>query len=156
MPEYTYEALAQTGIRNQGTLVATSEREALAMLDARGLFPIKISTKSIVAGQTGGKRIKKSLLCTFYAQLADLLHSGVPLLRSLDILERQTSNPSLGAVVREIRSGSPTARVSRKQWPSIRESLMNSSSAWFALGQKAAFSKMCSSASPISRNTKKI
>lgn len=36
MPEYTYEALAQTGIRNQGTLVA-SEREALAMLNARAV-----------------------------------------------------------------------------------------------------------------------
>src|SRR5262249_28481855 len=37
-------------------------------------------------------------------QLADLLHSGVPLLRSLDILENQSSQPALSAVIREVRA----------------------------------------------------
>jgi general secretion pathway protein F/type IV pilus assembly protein PilC len=39
-----------------------------------------------------------------YSQLADLLHSGVPLLRSLELLERQSSNPTLQAVIRDVRS----------------------------------------------------
>ena len=38
MPEFTYEAMARTGIRSQGTLVANSEREVMSMLDARGLL----------------------------------------------------------------------------------------------------------------------
>src|SRR5438105_15063521 len=42
MPEYAYTALAKTGTRSQGTLTAVSEREAMAMLDARGLFPVNI------------------------------------------------------------------------------------------------------------------
>src|SRR5262249_3696074 len=33
-----------------------------------------------------------------------LLHSGVPLLRSLDILERQAMTPALGIVIREVRA----------------------------------------------------
>jgi general secretion pathway protein F/type IV pilus assembly protein PilC len=36
-------------------------------------------------------------------QLADLLRAGVPLLRSLDILERQTRNVTLKTVVEEVR-----------------------------------------------------
>ena len=34
MAEYTYEALGSTGVRTHGTLVAGSEREVMAMLDA--------------------------------------------------------------------------------------------------------------------------
>src|SRR5205814_7418915 len=43
-------------------------------------------------------------MAAFYSQLADLLRSGVPLLRSLDILERQCSQPALGEVIREVRA----------------------------------------------------
>jgi general secretion pathway protein F len=43
-------------------------------------------------------------MATFYSQLSDLLRSGVPLLRSLDILERQSAQPALAEVVREVRA----------------------------------------------------
>jgi general secretion pathway protein F len=104
MPEFTYEAMASTGIRTQGTLVAGNEREVMAMLDARGLFPVTISAKkALAAGKIGG-RVSSRHLATFYSQLADLLHSGVPLLRSMDILERQCTNAALREVVREVRA----------------------------------------------------
>ncbi len=105
MAEYTYEAMATTGVRTQGTLVAGSEREVMAMLDARGLFPVRIDVKKArVSSSFGGRRIRSRQLATFYAQLADLLHSGVPLLRSLDILERQYTKAPLGEVLREVRA----------------------------------------------------
>lgn len=105
MPEFTYEAMGSSGTRSQGTLVANSEREVMAMLDARGLFPVRIAAKkAISSGAKGRKRVSSRLLATMYAQLADLLHSGVPLLRSLDILERQASTPALGEVLREVRA----------------------------------------------------
>jgi general secretion pathway protein F/type IV pilus assembly protein PilC len=43
-------------------------------------------------------------MSAFYSQLADLLKSGVPLLRSLDILARQSVQPVLGETVREVRA----------------------------------------------------
>ncbi|MFO0881451.1 MAG: type II secretion system F family protein [Gemmataceae bacterium] len=105
MPEFTYEAMATSGSRTQGTLVAASEREVMAMLDARGLFPLRIAAKkSLSSGTTGRRRVSSRHLATFYAQLADLLHSGVPLLRSLDILERQSGTPAMSEVLREIRA----------------------------------------------------
>src|SRR5215831_7928526 len=107
MPEFAYTALAKTGTRSQGTLTAVSEREAMAMLDARGLFPVRIEaakakTSSFQIGSN--RRIRSKYMAPFYSQLADLLRSGVPLLRSLDILERQSSNPSLSEVLREVRA----------------------------------------------------
>ncbi|QJW97192.1 type II secretion system F family protein [Frigoriglobus tundricola] len=107
MPDFTYEALARTGAKSTGTLTANSEREAAQILDGRGLFPLKIllaKTQASGAGGIFGGRVSGRQTATFYAQLADLLHSGVPLLRSLELLERQTQNRTLQAVLREVRA----------------------------------------------------
>src|SRR6202035_4533321 len=104
MPEFSYEALGNGGQRNKGTLTATSEREVMAMLDARGLFPVTIAPIKTTASHRWGRKIKPRYMCTFYSQLADLLRSGVPLLRSLDILERQHNQPALSEVIREVRA----------------------------------------------------
>lgn len=105
MPDFSYVALAKTGQRNTGTLTAGSEREAIAQLDAKGLFPIDVQPigeagrgRFSLSGGVGGRH-----LATFYAQLADLLHAGVPLLRALELLERQSANKRLAAVVKEVR-----------------------------------------------------
>jgi general secretion pathway protein F/type IV pilus assembly protein PilC len=107
MPDFTYEALARTGLRSTGTLTANSEREAALILDGRGLFPLKIGLAKTQASGAGGffaPRVRGRQLANFYSQLADLLHSGVPLLRSLEILERQSTNRTLQAVLRDVRS----------------------------------------------------
>jgi general secretion pathway protein F/type IV pilus assembly protein PilC len=104
MPEFTYEARARTGALNQGTLTADNERAAMAILDAKGLFPVRIQAAKTHAARRWGKRVKGRHVATLFSQLADLLHSGVPLLRSLEILERQSSQPALGEVLREVRA----------------------------------------------------
>jgi general secretion pathway protein F/type IV pilus assembly protein PilC len=105
MPEFAYTALARTGQRSQGTLTANSEREVMSMLDARGLFPVNIApAKSKAGGTRWGRKVKSRVMAAFYAQLADLLHAGVPLLRSLEILERQAYDPALAEVLREVRA----------------------------------------------------
>ena len=103
MPDFTYTALAKTGEKTTGSLTAGSEREAAQMLDGRGLFPVKISSaqSNNRGGFFGG--VSSRQLATFYSQLADLLHAGVPLLRSLELLERQSTNPRLTSVLREVR-----------------------------------------------------
>lgn len=104
MPEYQYEALATSGTRSQGRLTANSEREVMAQLDSKGLYPLKIEpVKASAFSGFGSRSVSKSQVANFYSQLADLLHSGVPLLRSLDILERQSPNGKLGETIREVR-----------------------------------------------------
>ncbi len=105
MPEFSYTALANTGVRSNGTLTAASEREVMTMLDARGLYPVKIqSAEKVVLRGTSGRRVKPRVMATFYSQLADLLKAGVPLLRSLEILERQSSVPALTGTLREVKA----------------------------------------------------
>jgi general secretion pathway protein F/type IV pilus assembly protein PilC len=105
VPEFVYDARATSGQRTKGTLTANSEREVLAMLDSRGLFPVSIKpAQATTRGRSWGKRVKGRHMAAFYSQLADLLRSGVPLLRSLEILERQSSLPALAHVIREVRA----------------------------------------------------
>jgi general secretion pathway protein F/type IV pilus assembly protein PilC len=95
--------MAGTGQRSAGILTANSERDAQAMLDARGLFPLRIElAKTAINVSRGGKRVGSRQMATFFSQLADLLRSGVPLLRSLEILERQSAAPALSAILKEI------------------------------------------------------
>jgi general secretion pathway protein F/type IV pilus assembly protein PilC len=96
-----------SGQQTTGILTAASEREVMALLDQRGLFPVRIkpvSSSSTTSGFVWARRIKSRYLATFYTQLADLLHSGVALLRSLEILERQSSVPAMVAILKEVRA----------------------------------------------------
>lgn len=104
MAEFTFEAIGRTGQRTQGTLTASSEREVMTMLDGRGLLPVKIqAARAATARHAWGRRVRSKYLAGFYSQLSDLLRSGVPLLRSLEILERQSTQPALSEVLREVR-----------------------------------------------------
>ena len=105
MPDYTYIARETTGSQVTGTLTAGSEQEALSSLAARSLFPVKIdmAKESVSQQKQSGRRVSSKHLTTFYSQLADLLKSGVPLLRSLTLLEGQTSNKALKFVINDIK-----------------------------------------------------
>jgi general secretion pathway protein F len=103
MPEFTYEAMAGSGLRSNGTLTANSEREVVSMLDSQGLFALKVEEARGAANlRKGGKRVGSRVMATFFSQLADLLRAGVPLLRCLELLEKQGNNPALSDILREV------------------------------------------------------
>ncbi len=106
MPDFQYIARELSGRQVTGTLSANGEQDALASLAGRGLFPVRLDMAEAAKAQqrATGKRVAAKHLAVFYSQLADLLKSGVPLLRSLELLERQSSLPALKAVVSEVRA----------------------------------------------------
>ncbi|MCC9645117.1 type II secretion system F family protein [Rhodopirellula sp. JC740] len=107
MPTFQYTARDMSGKSVQGTLEAGSQREATSQLTGRDLFPTKITEQksgsglSLFSGKK--KKVKGQIMATFYGQLASLLRSGVPMIRSLTILGEQSSTPVLGEVLHEIR-----------------------------------------------------
>jgi general secretion pathway protein F len=106
MPDFQYEARATTGEPTSGTLTAANEQEALGILAGRDLFPLRVvMAEGSVQSTTGKKfkRVRNKQLGVFYSQLADLLNSGVPLLRSLDLIIEQASHPGLKAIVQDVR-----------------------------------------------------
>ena len=105
MAEFRYVARELSGIQVEGTISAASEREALGSLAARNLFPVSINLAEAARAHLANKRrrVPARVLAVFYTQLADLLRAGVPLLRSLELLVRQTRQMTLKLVVQEVR-----------------------------------------------------
>ena len=103
MPEFTYVARDFRGQKTTGSLTANSQQEALQQLDSANLLPVEIAIAKSV-GDFSHKKVSGQVMANFYNQLAALLRSGVPLLRSITVLAGQTKKPVLKAVLEDIRS----------------------------------------------------
>ncbi len=104
MPEFAYIARDSGGKRVAGKLSAGSRQEAISLLDQRALFPVEIAQDTKGSAVWKSKRVSPQRLASTYGQLGDLLRSGVPLLKSLSILEKQSSHAGLSAVLADVRS----------------------------------------------------
>jgi general secretion pathway protein F/type IV pilus assembly protein PilC len=105
MPEFAYIARDLTGNRVEGTLAAGNEREVVATLSGRDLFPLKVaSADGRAAGAKRSPRVRARVMAGTYGQLAALLGSGVPLLRSLEIIREQTPHKNLAAVLEDVHT----------------------------------------------------
>lgn len=102
MPDFVYVARDPAGQRVTGSIAAASRREAVTLLAGQSLFPLHVTTEKPKTKLVGG-RIKGQTMAITYSQLASLLRSGVPLLRSLDVLRKQASNQTLARVLGEVR-----------------------------------------------------
>ncbi len=102
MPDFAYTARSLTGERVSGVVSASNPREAAASLSARDLFPLQINAESRHQAQSRAIRVRPKAIAPVYSQLAALLRSGVPLLRSLAIIKEQSSNSALVAVLDDV------------------------------------------------------
>ena len=106
MPTFVYEAMNNVGQPVKDQVDAATSEEAISKVRALGYFPTKIKEKAAkaAAGPTaaapaaaaGGTarrqaagRVSIKLLTTFTRQLSTLIDAGLPILRSLRILEQQ-------------------------------------------------------------------
>lgn len=105
MAEFRYIARELSGTQVEGVIAAASEREALGSLAAKNLFPVSINLAEQSRAHQANKRrrVPARILAVFFMQLADLLRAGVPLLRALDLLVRQTRHVTLKNVLQEVR-----------------------------------------------------
>ena len=119
MPTYTYEAMSQAGQDIKDEVEAATTEDALAKIRTLGYFPTRIKEKGGV--KKSATRKKKSVggiaiggvstkqLTQFTRQLSTLQDAGLPILRSLNILEEQQKpgklKNSLRTVVEDIEGG---------------------------------------------------
>ena len=117
MPTYQYEAMNSVGQAVKGRVEAGSSEEAVSKVRGMGHFPTKIkertgrkSSPAAAAGVAAGPaaptrrrtvgRVPKKLLTQFARQLSTLQDAGLPLLRSLRILEEQQKPGMLRIAIR--------------------------------------------------------
>jgi type IV pilus assembly protein PilC len=107
MASFTFEAVDGKGNKVKKDVEASDRDDAMAKIKGMGLFPTKVKEKeaapAAVAAAPGGKKkgkvftiggVSMRALTTFTQQLATLQDAGLPIVRSLRILEGQLK-PSL-------------------------------------------------------------
>lgn len=105
MTQFQYTALSESGQKVTGSVEADSEAAALRLIGEKRLFPVSVVGKGMVSGKAKPKtyRVRSRDLGVMYGQLADLLGSGVPLLRALDSLVKSTVSSGLQDLLKQIR-----------------------------------------------------
>jgi type IV pilus assembly protein PilC len=130
MPTFAYEAMNSSGKSQKGTIEADSSEDAIKRIRSQGFFPTSVREQKIKGGGGDGKgaaprdvakKKKKGMviaiggvglkkMTTFTRQLSTLQDAGLPLLRSLQILEQQQRpgllKSILGGVCEDVESGS--------------------------------------------------
>ncbi len=126
MPVYQFEAMDATGQEIRDEIDAANEEEAQTTIRQMGYFVTKISVKKQAAGAAGpGQKKKKRRggakskhICAFTRQLSILQDAGLPILRSLKILENNQKpgglKLSLQDVCEEIEGGSTLSEAMSK------------------------------------------
>jgi general secretion pathway protein F/type IV pilus assembly protein PilC len=102
MPEFAYIARDLKGQRVTGSVSAASERDVLAQLSGQSLFPVQVTAEKAKSAGFSGKRVSGQLMANTYSQMGALLRSGVPLLRSLQVIREQTSHARLREVLDDV------------------------------------------------------
>jgi type IV pilus assembly protein PilC len=138
MPTFQYEAMDNTGLEIKDTIEAPSEQDAQTMIREKGFFVTKIAEKgrrkekTAAAGKAqpkGKKRtggggfsiggVRPKQLTQFTRQLSTLQDAGLPILRSLRILEGQAKpgplKASLMGVIEDVESGNTLSEAMAKQ-----------------------------------------
>jgi type IV pilus assembly protein PilC len=141
MTNYVFEALDSSGQPQKGTIDAGSSDDAVQQIKAKGFFPTSVREQKVKGGTSGGgskqkkKRkakgekkgmqismpgmVNKKILTQFTRQLSTLQDAGLPLLRSLQILESQQKPGKLKnilmAVCEEVESGTSLSDSMSKQ-----------------------------------------
>src|SRR6056297_267970 len=127
MPTFQFEAMDATGQEVRDEIEAPSEDEAQTTIRSMGYFVTKISVKKAAAGTTAAGKKKRPFalgkaktkhICAFTRQLSILQDAGLPILRSLKILENNQKpgklKNALMDVCEEIEGGSTLSEAMSK------------------------------------------
>jgi type IV pilus assembly protein PilC len=145
MPTFQYEAMDNSGLEVKDTIDAPNEAEAQAKIREKGFFVTRIAEKSAGKKKKGAAEparkkarkkgtfsiggVKAKTLCTFTRQLSTLQDAGLPILRSLRILEGQAKpgplKNALMGVIEDIESGSTLSEAMAKQPKAFDELYVN-------------------------------
>lgn len=105
MPKFIYKVKKGPSKVITGRIEADSKDVVTKRLHQQGYFPLEIriessQKKNIIKEYF--QRIKSSDIVTFTRQMADLIDSGIPVFKALNIVKEQTDNPKFSSVVEDI------------------------------------------------------
>ncbi|MGI8905068.1 MAG: type II secretion system F family protein [Candidatus Sumerlaeaceae bacterium] len=119
MAEYSYKALDKGGKEVKGAIEASSEEVIIEKLRNMGYYPLEVvlhktkATQVDILAMPGLRvifhRVKTKHVMTFTRQFATLIDAGLPILRSLAILQEQVESSifkeKINRIAKDIESG---------------------------------------------------
>lgn len=107
MPSFTYKAVREDGSSVNEEAMASDAAELQRELEGRGYLVLNIAKKK--TGFASGRGSAKDFLL-FNQEFATLIKAGLPILHSLEILQKRTEKPAfksvLESIIHDIKGGS--------------------------------------------------
>jgi len=107
MAAYSYTAINSSGLELSGNINAADRNAAREQLRVRGLLAqqlVELPASGEQSVRTAFKKIKPKSLQVFSRQFATMIDAGLSVVSALVILEQQTEDKYLGAVIKELRA----------------------------------------------------
>ena len=107
MAAFAYSAINAQGLESSGEVHATDFAAAREQLRLRGLLPDRLEelpASGEDSARTTFKKIKPKSLQIFSRQFATMIDAGLNVVSALVILEQQTDDKYLAAVIKELRA----------------------------------------------------
>lgn len=146
MPTYDYEALNDSGKQTRGEVTAVSSEEAVAQIRSQGYFPTSVRPQKVkksrgakaAAVKSSGEQkkwhevtitiggVSQKVLTSFTRQMSTLQDAGLPILRSVGILEEQQKPGMLKNVLKDVYedvSGGSTLSDAMAKHPKVFDKL---------------------------------
>jgi type IV pilus assembly protein PilC len=116
MPTFAYTARASNGELKSATIDASNRDDAVSQLKRQRLTVVRVDEEK--PKKVGRGKIKMRDIVIFTRQFSTMINSGLPLVQALDILARQSEDPNLQAVTRQVvadvETGSTLADAMKK------------------------------------------
>ena len=130
MENYVYAAVGKDGKKVKGTISATNEGRAMALLKEQGLLPTKVEKQTMLNKEVNisfGQKVKQRDLSVFCRQFQSILAAGVTIVEALGMLSGQTENKTFAQAIREtqasVQKGSTLAEA-MKAHPKVYPALL--------------------------------
>ena len=101
MPSFVYTARTAQGELKSATLDAASKDDVVAQLKRMRMTVVKVEDAAKTKPKTKGSIAMRDIVI-FTRQFSTMINSGLPLVQALDILSKQSENPVLQAVTRQV------------------------------------------------------
>lgn len=129
MTNYVYTAMTKDGKKVKGTISASNQSRAMAMLKEQGLVPTKVEQQNMLNKEINlsiGGGVKPRDLSVFCRQFQSILAAGVTIVEALGMLVDQTENKVFAKAIKEtqtsVQKGSTLAEAMKahpKIYPAI-------------------------------------
>ncbi len=130
MTNYVYTAMTKDGKKVKGTISASNQSRAMAMLKEQGLVPTKVEQQTMLNKEINisiGGGVKPRDLSVFCRQFQSILAAGVTIVEALGMLVDQTENKTFAKTIKETQTAvqkGGTLAEAMKAHPKVYPSLL--------------------------------